>query len=245
MSDERFELGGDGHCGDAPLYMLGLLRADEAQSFLRHGEACVVCRDEMAALVPAIDALAESAPPVRAPGRVRTRVLATARAEAAAAEAISEARVSRERQGGRWLARRWQPRQFALIGGSCATLAAGCALGALVIASPDSPKTTTLSAQVSIRGASATLHRSGSHTWLTISNMPQPGRNRVYEVWLRRGGNIEAAKPTSALFTPTASGDATVAVPGNLEGVGQVMVTAEPAGGSLSPTREPVIVARV
>jgi hypothetical protein len=41
----------------------------------------------------------------------------------------------------------------------------------------------------------------------------------------------------------THAGDASVNVPGNLSGVHQVMVTAEPLGGSSHPTSSPIIVA--
>lgn len=246
MSDERQDPPGQPSCGEAPPYVLGLLQTDAAEQFLRHAEGCVVCRDEIAALVPAIDALAESVPPLRAPRPLRGRVLATVRAEAAAKQTIAGAPARRRGWYGEQ-ARHWRPRRLALVASSTATLAIGCALGALVIASPSSgsPKTVTLSAQVRVRGASAKLHRSGSHTWLTVSGMPQPGGDHVYEVWLMSGGGDAAPEPTSALFTPTSSGAATVAVPGSLRGVSEVLVTAEPAGGSLSPTEEPLIVARV
>ncbi|MHB1537814.1 MAG: anti-sigma factor [Solirubrobacteraceae bacterium] len=247
MSDERSERGHEGSCGDAPLYVLGLLDADDAARFLAHAESCVVCRDEIAALGPAIEALAESVPPQRAPPELRERLVGRIRAEATATEAIEAAKGKRRSGRSSEMTRRTPQRGLVLAAGSSALLAAGCALGALVIASPSpsSPRTTTLSAQVSIRGASAELHRSGPHTWLTISNMPQPGTNRIYEVWVRRGAVTSAPSPTSALFTPNDSGAATVAVPGNLAGASQVLVTAEPAGGTLSPTREPVIVARL
>ncbi len=240
MSDEPFEPLERAGCGDAALYALGLLRPDEARRFLSHAQRCVVCRDEISAFAPAVDALAESVPPLRAPAQLRGRVLEAVRAEAAATGSIGKAeRRSGRRQG------RWRSHRLALVGSSCATLAIGCALGALLIASPSSPKTTTVSAQVSIRGASAQLHRSGSRAWLTVSHMPEPGGSRIYEVWLKLRGGAGALEATSALFAPTSSGAATVAIPGELTGVSEVMVTAEPAGGTLAPTEAPVIVARV
>jgi hypothetical protein len=62
---------------------------------------------------------------------------------------------------------------------------------------------------------------------------------RVYEVWLSRGGGD--AQPTSALFDVTAAGNGETAVPGNLHGIREVMVTSEPQGGSVRPTRAPLI----
>ena len=49
--------------------------------------------------------------------------------------------------------------------------------------------------------------------------------------------------PTSALFDVPADGYTDVDVPGSVRGVRQVLVTAEPAGGSRAPTQAPVIAA--
>jgi hypothetical protein len=70
--------------------------------------------------------------------------------------------------------------------------------------------------------------------------MPQSPAQQVYEVWIKRAGRPEA---TDALFTVSSAGTATVGVPGSIKGVKQIMVTAEPRGGSLAPTSTPVIVA--
>ena len=100
-----------------------------------------------------------------------------------------------------------------------------------------------MSADVTLAGASATLHQSGGHTWLTVSDMPAPSSGHVYEVWVKRPGHA-VPQPTDSLFAPTSSGAATVDVPGGL-GASVVMVTQEPAGGSPLPTTAPVIVARL
>jgi hypothetical protein len=78
---------------------------------------------------------------------------------------------------------------------------------------------------------------------LQVKGMPSPALGRIYEVWLKRGS--EGPEPTDALFSVTGHGDGTVGVPGDLKGVSEVMVTEEPAGGSLKPTHSPVIVASV
>ena len=52
-----------------------------------------------------------------------------------------------------------------------------------------------------------------------------------------------APSPPRALFSVSSSGAADVGVPGDLDGVTQVLVSQEPAGGSLAPTTAPVIVA--
>ncbi|MCW3029646.1 MAG: hypothetical protein JWN81_2857, partial [Solirubrobacterales bacterium] len=97
-------------------------------------------------------------------------------------------------------------------------------------------------AEVHAPGATALLRLAHGQAQLTISGLPQPPRDRVYEVWLKRSGEPQ---PTDALFTVSSNGDATVGVPGVGKGVREVMVTSEPLGGSLRPTRAPVIVARL
>ena len=61
-------------------------------------------------------------------------------------------------------------------------------------------------------------------------------------MWLKRPGRA-APEPTNALFD-VRDGRATVEVPGGVEGVDQVLVTAEPNGGSAAPTRPPVVIAQ-
>lgn len=97
-------------------------------------------------------------------------------------------------------------------------------------------------AQVLAPRASTSVRLDGGHAELRILDMPQTAPNRVYEVWVQRNG---APQPTNALFTVTASGSATVGVPGDISGAKVIMVTSEPVGGSRVPTRAPVIVAKL
>lgn len=225
-------------CGEAPLYALGLLKPHEAAAFLQHVQTCVVCRDEVASLEPAIDALGESAPRFRAPRALRGKVIDAVHAEASVSASLAH-RSARKRS---WPALpRLQP--VALVAGACAILVAGGAIGIAAFGSSSSEDSVATTAQVSYPNATATLHHSGSHLWLTMARMPSPGKGRVYEVWLERGKS--APTPTTALFSPTVSGEADVAVPGNLSGVSEILVTSEPEGGTLKPTRSPVIVGRV
>lgn len=69
--------------------------------------------------------------------------------------------------------------------------------------------------------------------------MSEPPIGEVYEVWLARAG--QQPQPTDALFTVTSAGSAAVEIPGELHGLDAVMVTAEPIGGSSSPTSPPVL----
>jgi hypothetical protein len=107
------------------------------------------------------------------------------------------------------------------------------------------PGTRTISAQVLQPGvaqnARAALDVTGQHGTLSVSHFPAPPAGRVYEVWeLGSGG---APRPTDALFSVNSRGNGTVAVPGSLHGVREILVTAEPLGGSQAPTRKPIIAA--
>jgi hypothetical protein len=62
-------------------------------------------------------------------------------------------------------------------------------------------------------------------------------------MWVQRGS--APPTPTGTLFSVNRAGSAAVGVPGSLHGVSRVMVTQEPAGGTLAPTSAPLIVAPV
>jgi hypothetical protein len=86
----------------------------------------------------------------------------------------------------------------------------------------------------------ASLREFGSRAELLVSGMPEPPIGEIYEVWLLRPG--ATPKATDALFTVTREGSGTVDVPGGVsQGVGEVMVTSEPLGGSARPTSPPVL----
>jgi hypothetical protein len=88
-------------------------------------------------------------------------------------------------------------------------------------------------------GASARLRLEADAARLEVRGLPPAGEGRAYQVWLRSGD--AAPVPTRALFRVGRDGDASVAVPGDLARVDQVLVTSEPARGSRLPTREPVL----
>ncbi len=89
--------------------------------------------------------------------------------------------------------------------------------------------------------ASAQVRESSGGTELIVSRMPPPPPGKIYQVWL--AGPTGGPRPTTALFSVTRDGSASVGVSGNLHGDRQLLVTAEPLGGSRHPTSAPVIVA--
>jgi hypothetical protein len=222
-------------CGEAAVYLLGLLDERHSETFLEHAQSCALCSDDLAALAPAVDSLPSSVPQLLAPSDAKRHVMAVVRSEASPARRTSP-RTVKER--GRMLAVRRPVLALAAAG----LLAAGVAIGGLTIPSGGGT-TRVVSANVAPAGASAAVHESGGRTWLTVTKMPKPSAGYVYQVWVKRPDRA-LPQPTDSLFTPTTAGSATVAVP-NRPGVSEVMVTQEPAGGSRLPTSPAIIVAHV
>jgi anti-sigma-K factor RskA len=221
-----------GGCGlDAAAYVLGALSSEEAETFERHLATCVICRDEVAALQTVADALPLAAPQLRAPRRLKRRVISHVRKEPKIARGTAAGR--RPRPG--------LARGAAVVGAALA--AAAVIAGALVLASGGSSGPRLVQARVVGQPGGAVLRLTGGHAELIVRHMRQPPAGKIYEVWLKRNGRNPS--PTSALFGVTSAGAGTVDVPGDLHGVSEVLVTPEPLGGSLVPTHAPVIVAEL
>jgi anti-sigma-K factor RskA len=212
-------------CGvDVAPYVLGALDPDEAQSFVRHLERCVVCRDEVASLAPVLDALPASAPPRPVPAALRRRMLRAVRAEP---RARARARGSRARA---MALRRSAP------AGWLALAAALAAAFVVQLGASHPARTRVIPASF---GNAVLRVDAGGHGELTVEHLPALPPDRVYELWLAARGK----RPTpSTLFAVTGRGDADIGVPGDLHGIGRLLVTVEPRGGSLVPTTHPVIV---
>ena len=202
---------------DAAPYLLGALEPEEARAFVDHLERCAICRDEVAALAPVLDALPASAPAQRVPRALRRRVLRAARAEPKTSprgRTRSWIRGLRRSAPAGWLA-----------------LAVSMAAAAVVV------QIATPRPQERVIGH-AQLRVAGDHGELDVARLPALPASRTYEVWLQSGTRPPVP---SALFAVTARGTADVAVPADLHGVTRLLVTVEPRGGSVHPTTRAVI----
>ena len=253
------------HTDDAGAWVLGALPNDEEGRFAAHLETCAICRREVAELQMVADTLPLAAVQVAPPPELKDRIMSAVRAEAevlrasgpeadvvarepapaeeAGAAAAPAERKRKPRDQPWWrrplFALRPVPAAFAAAG----ILALGIAFGALV--SGGGPSEHTVRAQVvapAAPGARAALTVTGDRATLDVRNFPSPPSGRVYQVWLKRPGR-PAPEPTNALFD-VRDGTASVEVPGGVKGVDQVLVTAEPNGGSAAPTRPPVVIAQ-
>ncbi len=222
----------DLHCDrsrDGAAYALRALEDREAESLRSHLEDCAHCRAELAEVRPVVDLLAASSPAVAAPGSLRDRVLAVVHSEA---ELLNAAGQSADRSPTRTV--RWRLRPVAAMA-AAAAMGVGVVVG--VALQTDSGSTAlhqTRAAVASSRGR-AVLRQAAGRSELSVSELAPPPAGRIYQVWLQRAGR--SAHATDALFTVDNTGHATVDVPGSLRGVQQVIVTAEPMGGS--PTGVP------
>ena len=237
-------------------YVLGACTPDEQDGMREHMQHCATCTAELLELGAAREALLMSVPRATSPPELKSRVMQQVRADA---ELFSAAKA---REGGpapraadpkpeRRERRSWwrMPVPLAVAGACAVVLAVGGVLGGTLVGGEDggSPATRTVSAQVDSAqapGGSARLvvsENGGSR--LVVDGMPSPGSGRVYEVWLVSGEG--PPRPAGALFSVDHAGRGSAAVPGALDGVDQVLVSSEPAGGSQQPTRMPVLAAQV
>jgi anti-sigma factor RsiW len=241
------------HRDDAGSYVLRALPDDEHERFEAHLATCEACRREVAELQIAADTLPLAAVQVGPPPELRERIMAVVRSEAELlnaagartdepeAETASAARPARpRRRRWRWPALSLRPLPAALAAG--VLIAAGVVGGVVLSGGSDTSTVTGTVRIASAPAARASLKLSDDATELQVRGMPPPPSGKVYQVWLKRPNQDPA--PTTALFRVDAKGSADVEVqPSRLKGVEQVLVTAEPDGGSMAPTSDPVIVA--
>ena len=225
--------------GQAAAYVLRALGREEAERYREHLDDCAVCSTDVSTLQPVVDSLPDAVPRVVASQELRERIMTTVRSEAELLHAAG-ADADRPPQPAR---PRWRSRRLQLL-----TVAGAMALGVLVGAvvldtgsQTPTPRVSTAQLASMPPGAKAVLRQVGGHAELVVSGVSQPPHGKIYELWLAREG--KAPQATDALFGVTHAGNASVNVPGNLAGVHQVMVTAEPLGGSPHPTSLAVIVA--
>jgi anti-sigma-K factor RskA len=218
-------------CGDdvAP-YLLGALQSPDAERFERHLAECELCRADLERLRPVVDALPATTDPVEPPPELRGRIMAEVRRDAA-----QRRRAEHAARSGRpaWL------RPVPALAAACVLLLAGVAVG--IGLSGGSSR--TVDGQVAVAGGTATLRIDDGDGELRVAGLPSPPSDRVWQVWLVRGGG--APEPTDALFTTDREGRASVAVPGDLDDVDRVLVSEEPRGGSRAPTTTPKIDVRL
>jgi anti-sigma-K factor RskA len=216
-------------CGeDAAAYALGALEPSEADAFRRHLRDCPACQKDVAEFEQITGALPDTGVRYEVPKDLRRRVLAEVRATPKA-----QAPASRKAPAG---VRGWRP---ALAWGGAFAAVAVIAVVLVVALGSGGSSPRTIQAST----GNAELQITSGRGDLIVHRLPQLPAGRIYEMWVQRGS--AAPTPTGTLFGVRANGSAAVGVPGSLSGISAVLVTEEPAGGTLAPTSAPVIVAHV
>ena len=226
---------------DAASYVLRAMPDGEWEQYADHASQCVVCTAKIAELGFVSDALLNAVPQLSAPPEIRSRVMAVVRAESElllAAGPMADRPIERESTR-RFSLLRLRPWPAAVLATSL--LALGLGGGALLVGTGEqAAPQRTIACAAAPDGSSCQMRVVGDNAKLVVAGLAPPPAGRIYQVWLDRGA--AAPEPTEALFS-VRMGRASVAVPGDLKGVKQVLVTDEPLGGSEVPTRQPVIAA--
>jgi len=225
-------------------YLLGALPEDEVLALRMHLDGCATCRRTLDDLRPAVDALPAAVTPLEAPPALRDRIMAIAESEAEllhAAGPDSNRTPARRARPRRSLRARLQARVpgWLVAAPVAACLLLAVAVGVLATGDEGVRSVTASVDRESAPAGRARLEIGRDGTRLVAQGLPDAPGGRVYQVWLKRSG--ETAEPTSALFAVRSDGSASVSVPGSLEGIDQVLVTAEPRGGSDVPSRQPLV----
>ncbi len=252
MSVERHQIYQD----DVGAYLLGALSNVEEQRFEKHLEECVVCQDEVSRLRPAVDAIPRSVSPVNPPSSLKASLMAEVERDVLEREEREElsrrpGALSRMRRGLRGAGAAfgslrptvaWVSASVVLLVGVVSG-AAGLYAFTEATRGPSGETFESMIAQVDKTrlpfGSGSLVVPAGRREGavLRVHGMPELEANSVYQVWVRRKGEVIS----QSLFHVGESGDGAAAVTEDLQDADLVMVTRESAGGAKAPSEKPVL----
>ena len=249
MSIDRHQM----HEEDVGAYLLNALSDVEAQRFEAHLEECPVCQDEVLRLRSAVDALPRSVYPVTPPSSLKAGLMAEVerdvheREEAAGTAQRPSALARLRRRAGRAVAGFGNLRPSVAAVSAAVILLVGVVSGAAGLSALDSGDESSPSRsvvaqvdQTRVPFGSGSLVVPGDKQGgavLRVHGMPELESDSVYQVWVRRDGEVIS----QSLLHVGENGDGAAAVTEDLEGVDDVMVTREAAGGAKAPSEKPVL----
>jgi anti-sigma factor RsiW len=223
---------------DVGAYLLGALEPAEQAAFEGHMAGCSDCRAELEELRVAADALPRSVEPFAPPPSLKRSLM-----EAVREDAQPERRPLLARLGIERLFAGFSPRLA--LGAVAALLVVAVLVGTQLSGGDGGNRVVTGvvdRARVPDATATVTLPKDGSGpAQLRVTGMPQPRPGQVYEIWLKRGDQVQPGP----LFNTDRGGDGAGAIPDDLEGVDAVLVTRERTGGAKKPSEAPIISARI
>jgi hypothetical protein len=216
---------------------LGALGDDEAAGLREHLERCEHCRGEFEWLEPAVDLLPATVAQLSPPVQLKARIMAEVEREAALERAAATERTPSPAPRRRFAINLWRPAVGAAAAG---VLALGVGVG-LVVSGDGGPVTVPVEPSAAVSPAAAELVRDGDALTLDVHRLPSLDQGTVYQVWLMPEGSD---RPTpSKTFELDADRTALVEIGAVPDDTAALLVTAEPAGGSESPTSEPILTA--
>ena len=225
----------DRHQEDVGAYLLGALEPAEQASFEGHLAGCPECRAEVEQLRVAAECLPRSVEPFAPPPSLKRSLMEVVREDARPARQPLLARLG--------LDRLFRP-QFALAAAAAVLLIAIVA-GTQLSGGNDGNRVVTAvidRSRVPDATATVTLPKDQKGpAQLRVTGMPAPKPGQVYEIWLKRGDQVQPGP----LFNTDRSGNGAGAVPDDLQGVDAVLVTREHTGGAMKPSEAPIISARI
>ncbi len=221
---------------DSGAYLLAALDDDAQRDFELHMEQCPACREEVARLRPAADALPRSVEQLPAPAGLKRALMEVVESEARSTDASQPARSGgrlRDLLPGRSL----RP----ALAGAMAVLALLAGYGVAQLGSKDGERTIAArvdDGQVPMASAGLRIDGDGADgAELSTQGLPDLGGKRVYPAWVMRGDQVSPA-PT---FGVDRDGSGWVKVPADLSGADAVLVTREPRGGRRVPSENPIL----
>jgi hypothetical protein len=240
----------DDHCGHLlGAYVLGASPEPEADGVAEHLAQCSTCAADAERLREGADVLLEGVALTPPATTVKGRVMAQVHAEAALFEAARQGGYQLRGTAARPTRSRWSlPRVRLWALGPAVAVASVvilAVLGAGLLSSglgSGAPERNVVAAQIKggqAGGAAGSLEIRGDRAELRVRGLRSPGRGRVYQVWVRKDGQVP--EPAGAVLALDWGGVARTRLSRDIRRFDQVLVTSEPAGGSRLPTRAPVL----
>lgn len=244
------------------VYALGALGASEHRLVTAHLLECATCRAEFDALRPAADAvglIAQEPVDSARSARLKERLMATVRAEAASPKVVALAASGRTSRAnvvwGAGLAA-----AAAVVFALVSTIqnfslrsdlaAAQRKAGALQRQIAQNDRRRAIDREIIADLVAADAQRfpvpqgevvkHGNRVYLALRTLPALPKGKVYQAWtLAKGAKTVAPSVT---FVPNAGGVAVVALPENADTLAAVALSVEPEGGSKAPTSKPTFI---
>lgn len=194
----------------------------------RHLAECHDCAEYLSWLRPASDLLAEAVPARQAPRPLKRRVMAEIRADAK-----NRQRAGRERTG-------LLTRPRLLVAGALATAAIATVTSVAILGGNESGSQPTIApvvAKLADTPIDGRLVKHGDSGVLELGGLPRLESNRVYQAWIRHDEQLVP----STVFVTNRTRSAEASIPKGLDGADEVLITAEPPGGSASPSGDPLV----